>query len=225
MDTATKNSLITMYSNCGCIQEARRVFNSLENPNLISFNSMISACAQHGFPEEAVELFERLRVIGLQPDEITILNLLSAFNHAVRVIRDMPFKPDSSLWRIVLGACSKHQNVGVGKKIAELLLELEPREATNYVLLANTYARSGKWVQAERVDALSAAIFLLWVADRLAHRETAMLQLESAGGWFPSLALRSSSDTHHYQIFHQPSIFCFSNSIINSIVVGLHSHD
>ncbi|WOL15075.1 hypothetical protein Cni_G23856 [Canna indica] len=82
MDTATKNSLITMYSNCGCIQEARRVFNSLENPNLISFNSMISACAQHGFPEEAVELLERLRVIGLQPDEITILNLLSAFNHA-----------------------------------------------------------------------------------------------------------------------------------------------
>ncbi|KAG6532352.1 pentatricopeptide repeat-containing protein At2g03880, mitochondrial-like [Zingiber officinale] len=199
MDTATQNSLISMYSNCGCIEEARRVFNSLEEyrRNVISFNSMISASAQHGYPKEAAELFEQLQQVGLRPDGITMLNLLSAFNHAglVRegvssfsamvegandqvgyrhyacmvdmlsragkidealrfIIRDMPFEPDTPLWRIVLGACSKHRNLRVAKQVARLLLEMEPEEAANYVLLANVYARSGRWRQAEEVRQL-----------------------------------------------------------------------
>lgn len=192
-DTATQNSLITMYSNCGCIEEAVKVSDLLKDPNVISFNSIISALAQHGHPEEAFRKFKRMELLNLKPDAITLLNLLTAFNHAglikeglhifssmeekfrikptyqhyacvvdllaragvieesIKFINEMPFKPETSLWRIVLGACSKHQKIEIGKQVAQLLLDLEPHEATNYVLLANNYARVGRWIEAENI--------------------------------------------------------------------------
>ncbi|XP_072951661.1 pentatricopeptide repeat-containing protein At2g03880, mitochondrial-like [Typha angustifolia] len=195
-DAAMKNSLLTMYSNCGCIEEAWSVFNSTEDLNVISFNSMIAALAQHGSAQKAVELFRHMKHIGLSPDGITLVNVLSAFNHAglvheglelfnsmeenegiepvyqhyacivdmlarsgeinkaITIISNMPFKPDSSLWRILLGACSKHRDIDTGRQIAEMLLEMEPRESTNYILYANIYARLGRWVEAEKVRGL-----------------------------------------------------------------------
>ncbi|KAH0468986.1 hypothetical protein IEQ34_002218 [Dendrobium chrysotoxum] len=192
-DPATQNSLITMYSNCGCIEEAVKVFDLLKDPNIISFNSIISALAQHGHPEKAFKQFNRMELLNLKPDAITILNLQTAFNHAglikeglhifssmeekfgikpryphyacvadllarageieesIKFIEQMPFKPETSLWRMILGACSKHQKIEIGKQVAQLLLELEPHEATNYVLLANNYARLGRWAEAENI--------------------------------------------------------------------------
>ncbi|XXG59716.1 hypothetical protein AAC387_Pa04g1750 [Persea americana] len=82
LDVAARNALLSMYSNCGCIDEARRIFNSIENPNVISYNSMISAFAKHGLPTEAVQLFIEMKDIRLKPDDITVVALLSSFSHA-----------------------------------------------------------------------------------------------------------------------------------------------
>ncbi|KAL5218294.1 hypothetical protein ABZP36_018978 [Zizania latifolia] len=192
-DAAMINALLTMYSDCGCINDARKVFYSNDNVNVISYNAMISALGQHGYPKEAVEHFRQMKLAGLMPDEVTLLNLLSAFNHAGRVheglqifnsvvdiegikpmyehyacivdmlarsgeigeamktINGMPFEAEAPLWRIVLGACSKHRDVETGKKIAEMLFEMEPYEATNYILLSNIYGRLGRWKEAEKV--------------------------------------------------------------------------
>ncbi|KAK8953191.1 Pentatricopeptide repeat-containing protein [Platanthera guangdongensis] len=49
-DTATQNSLINMYSTCGWIEEAIKVFDLMKNQNVASFNSIILALAQHGHP-------------------------------------------------------------------------------------------------------------------------------------------------------------------------------
>lgn len=47
--------------------------------------------------------------------------------------------------RAVLNGCRIHQNVKLGKRIAEQLIELEPLNAENYVLLSNYYGANGKW--------------------------------------------------------------------------------
>lgn len=47
--------------------------------------------------------------------------------------------------RAVLNGCRIHQNVKLGKRIAEQLIELEPLNAENYVLLSNFYAANEKW--------------------------------------------------------------------------------
>ncbi|KAF8390166.1 hypothetical protein HHK36_024688 [Tetracentron sinense] len=75
------NALIDMYAKCGCMDGAWRVFNSMERKSLITWNSMISACASHGNAEAAVSLFQRMVNSGVRPDGITFLALLTAYTH------------------------------------------------------------------------------------------------------------------------------------------------
>ncbi|CAK9166967.1 unnamed protein product [Ilex paraguariensis] len=79
---SVSNALITMYSKAGSIIGARRIFNLiLWNRDTVSWTSMIIGLAQHGLGEEAVELFERMLTVGVQPDHITYVGVLSACIH------------------------------------------------------------------------------------------------------------------------------------------------
>lgn len=51
------NALIDMYAKCGCISRAWQVFNNMNRKSLITWNSMIAACANHGYVEDACGLF------------------------------------------------------------------------------------------------------------------------------------------------------------------------
>ncbi|PKA51252.1 Pentatricopeptide repeat-containing protein [Apostasia shenzhenica] len=165
-DNATQNSLVNMYSNCGMIEEAVKAFDLIKKPNVISYNSVISAPAQDGLPEKASEQFKRMKLHDLATDDITILNLLTDFNHAglvkeglklfslmedkymikatyqhhasivdllaragkiddsIRFINVMPLKRETSIWRIVLGACSKHQKIKIRKQVQSDILNV-----------------------------------------------------------------------------------------------------
>ncbi|KAH7861399.1 hypothetical protein Vadar_025616 [Vaccinium darrowii] len=75
------NALITMYSKCGCIIDSESAFSHLNNPDLVSWNTIIAAFAQHGLYEKAVSFFSEMRMSGCEPDGVTFLSLLSACGH------------------------------------------------------------------------------------------------------------------------------------------------
>jgi pentatricopeptide repeat protein len=56
-DLSIQNSLVSMYSKCGNMDDAYRIFTNITAPNIVSFNSMIIGYAQNGFREEALHLF------------------------------------------------------------------------------------------------------------------------------------------------------------------------
>ncbi|KAL3651087.1 hypothetical protein CASFOL_007490 [Castilleja foliolosa] len=76
-----QNSLVSMYSKCGIINDAYRIFESITKPNIVSFNSMITGFAHNGFGGEAIELFRKLANEGHEPNEVTFLGVLSACTH------------------------------------------------------------------------------------------------------------------------------------------------
>ncbi|KAK3151008.1 hypothetical protein QOZ80_3AG0240440 [Eleusine coracana subsp. coracana] len=77
-----ENALMDMYSSCGCLKEAREVFDSMSTRDVISWTSMISAYGKHGHGREAVDLFEKMRGQGLEPDSIAFVAVLAACSHA-----------------------------------------------------------------------------------------------------------------------------------------------
>ncbi|KDP27367.1 hypothetical protein JCGZ_20191 [Jatropha curcas] len=81
-DLSIQNSLVSMYSKCGNVAEACRMFESINAPNIISFNSMITGFSQNGHGEEALNLFSKMQKTSLQPNEITFLGILSGCTHA-----------------------------------------------------------------------------------------------------------------------------------------------
>ncbi|KAI3691493.1 hypothetical protein L2E82_49854 [Cichorium intybus] len=79
------NALITMYSKCGCLVDSESAFECIETPNIVSWNTIIAAFAQHGVYEKALGFFKKMELKGIEPDGITFLSLLSACGHAGKV--------------------------------------------------------------------------------------------------------------------------------------------
>ncbi|XP_062015764.1 pentatricopeptide repeat-containing protein At1g53600, mitochondrial [Rosa rugosa] len=78
---SVRNALVSMYSKCGNVIDANRIFTSIFSPNTVSFNSMITGFAQNGFGEEALNLFWSMQNEGCEPNQITFLGVLSACVH------------------------------------------------------------------------------------------------------------------------------------------------
>ncbi|CAN6442773.1 unnamed protein product [Victoria cruziana] len=77
-----QNGLLSMYGKCGLLEDFERVFYVMQATDLISWNSLMAGYAQHGDGRKAVELFEQMRHLGIQPDDTTFLCLLSACSHS-----------------------------------------------------------------------------------------------------------------------------------------------
>lgn len=191
------SALINMYAKCGRIENAYHVFRSLcHRQNIGDWNSMISGLALHGLGREAIEIFQDMERVELEPDDITFLGLLSACNHgglmdegqfyfetmqvkykivpkiqhygcivdlfgragrleeALGVIDEMPFEPDVLIWKAILSASMKHNNVVMGHTAGLRAIELAPQDSSCYVLLSNIYAKAGRWDDVSKVRSL-----------------------------------------------------------------------
>ncbi|XP_061354032.1 putative pentatricopeptide repeat-containing protein At3g01580 [Gastrolobium bilobum] len=81
------NSLIDMYSKCGFLELGVKVFKQMMVKNVITYNTMISACGAHGLGEKGLEFYEDMKVAGIRPNKVTFISLLSACSHAGLVDR------------------------------------------------------------------------------------------------------------------------------------------
>ncbi|KAF3793102.1 Pentatricopeptide repeat-containing protein [Nymphaea thermarum] len=81
-DVFVGNSLTVMYSKCGDMEDAITAFNHIKNRNIVSWNSIIVGCAQHGNGVLALNFFDQMEQSGEKPDEITFIGILTACSHA-----------------------------------------------------------------------------------------------------------------------------------------------
>ncbi|KAJ1268580.1 hypothetical protein BS78_07G146200 [Paspalum vaginatum] len=77
-----RNSLIAMYSRCGCVDKAYRVFCETPRKSVVSWSAMISGFAANGFGKDAISLFEEMIRSDVAPDEQTFTGVLSACSHS-----------------------------------------------------------------------------------------------------------------------------------------------
>ncbi|PKU66432.1 Pentatricopeptide repeat-containing protein [Dendrobium catenatum] len=76
------NCLIDMYSKCGHIDAAQKVFYRIPQKNYVSFTSLMTGYGMHGRGEDALSIFAEMHKSGLSPDGVTLLVLLYACSHS-----------------------------------------------------------------------------------------------------------------------------------------------
>ncbi|KAA8543838.1 hypothetical protein F0562_021985 [Nyssa sinensis] len=76
-----QNGLISMYARCGKIDDAEKAFSSIDEHDLISWNSLLLGCAHHGYGRAAIEMFELMKTTRVKPDLTTFLAVLSTCSH------------------------------------------------------------------------------------------------------------------------------------------------
>ncbi|CAE6075643.1 unnamed protein product [Arabidopsis arenosa] len=76
--TLVSNSTMTMYSSFEDFGAALKVFESLEEKDLVTWNTMISGYNQANLGQSALLLYKRMHGIGVKPDEFTFGSLLAS---------------------------------------------------------------------------------------------------------------------------------------------------
>ncbi|KAF2299439.1 hypothetical protein GH714_031954 [Hevea brasiliensis] len=118
------NALINMYAKSGNIQAANKegfcYLNQMKESNIVP------------------GLEHYTCIVGL-------LSKAGRLDDAQNFMRSMPVKWDVVAWRTLLNACHIHRNYGLGKRIAEWVLEMDPNDVGTYMLLSNMYAKAKRW--------------------------------------------------------------------------------
>ncbi|KNA19696.1 hypothetical protein SOVF_058820 [Spinacia oleracea] len=152
----SQNAMLTAYAMHGLGEEGISLFNTiLANgfaPDEVTFLSVLSACVHAGNIDIGKKIFNSMdccyNVKASLKHYTSMVDLLSKCgktNEAYELIRNMPIEPDYVTWSALLGGCVISGDVKLGEMAAEKLLELEPDNTGNFILLANMYAFSGRW--------------------------------------------------------------------------------
>ncbi|XAR73332.1 hypothetical protein NMG60_11007266, partial [Bertholletia excelsa] len=75
------------YANSGDLARARQMFDTISEPDLRSWTVLIDAYTKHGFPKEAIELYEELHKKNIQPDKLLFLSVAKACAASVDINR------------------------------------------------------------------------------------------------------------------------------------------
>ncbi|KAF2299286.1 hypothetical protein GH714_031297 [Hevea brasiliensis] len=67
-----------MYTQCDDVDGARRVFDKIAEPCVVSYNAIIMGYARSSRPNEALSLFRELQARKLEPTDVTMLSVLSS---------------------------------------------------------------------------------------------------------------------------------------------------
>ncbi|GFY96475.1 tetratricopeptide repeat (TPR)-like superfamily protein [Actinidia rufa] len=77
-DFLLQTTLLDVYAKSGDLDNAQQVFDEMRQRDIASWNALIAGLAQGSRPNEALELFKRMKLEGWKPNEVTVLGALSA---------------------------------------------------------------------------------------------------------------------------------------------------
>ncbi|XP_039029819.1 pentatricopeptide repeat-containing protein At1g04840-like [Hibiscus syriacus] len=78
---AIATALVDMYSKCGNIQSADKVFEETKEKDIRTWSVMIWGWAIHGFYGQVIQCFKNMIFSGIKPDAVVFLALLTACSH------------------------------------------------------------------------------------------------------------------------------------------------
>ncbi|KAK1392459.1 putative pentatricopeptide repeat-containing protein [Heracleum sosnowskyi] len=157
------NSMISGYARHGHGNKALEIFTKMKLhgplPDHVTIVGVLSACSHVGLVDEAFKHFESMNTLyRLTPRMehfscmVDLLGRAGEFDKLEDFVNTMPMSPNDLIWRTVLGACCRAngRKNDLGRRAADMLLQLEPHNSANYVLLSNMYAFGGKWEDMEK---------------------------------------------------------------------------
>ncbi|CAD5196531.1 unnamed protein product [Musa acuminata subsp. malaccensis] len=78
-DVFVHNSLMQMYSECGSLGFATKLFDEMPDRDVVSWSTMIRSYAWCKLFDEAIELVREMLRSGIRPSEVAIINMLNLF--------------------------------------------------------------------------------------------------------------------------------------------------
>ncbi|KAK9140052.1 hypothetical protein Scep_009733 [Stephania cephalantha] len=161
-DIVLYTSMINAYGMHGQGKKAISLFEKMISsglvPDHITYLALLYACSHSGLINEGREFFRTMKSdYQLEPWTehyacvVDLLGRANCVDDAYNFVKNMPIEPPSVVWCALLGACRVHSNFEIGEIAARKLLELEPQNPGNHVLVSNVFAAMGRWKDVDEV--------------------------------------------------------------------------
>lgn len=152
-DAFVCNSLISMYSRRGRIDEALQVFDLMPNRNIVSWNTMLRALSEASLAEDCFHLFRQLLLSeeeeALHPDDATLVSVLpicaaEGLIEMGRLIHGLALKLDLVRHlRVSNSLIDMYAKCGRLGESQSLFRELDQRNEVSWNTIIGGFARSG----------------------------------------------------------------------------------
>ncbi|KAG8641237.1 pentatricopeptide repeat-containing protein At1g06140, mitochondrial [Manihot esculenta] len=148
-ETHLLTSLISMYARFLNANLSLLIFEMNEKRDVSLWNAIFSGLIQTKCPEKAIALFRDLLLVGLQPDHITVLSLISAFSqlnslrlaHSVMAyVIHKGFDKDVVISNALIDLYARCGNILAARKIFEGMPE---KDAVSWSVMINGFGLHG----------------------------------------------------------------------------------
>jgi pentatricopeptide repeat protein len=149
---------------CGFAQNGRgenavdfyeRMRNTGLRPDSVTLLGLLWACNHAGLVDKGYSYFNRARLEYpslLKPKHyacmVDLLSRCGYLKEAQEFLRDLPFNPGVGFWKALLGGCKIHSNTELGALAGRNILDLDPKDASSYIMLSNAHSAAGRWQDA-----------------------------------------------------------------------------
>ncbi|KAL0340707.1 UNVERIFIED_CONTAM: putative pentatricopeptide repeat-containing protein [Sesamum radiatum] len=159
------NAVISGLAMTGHVKAAFCCFGLLEKcglkPDGNTFLGLLCACTHAGLVDDGRKYFYGMSCLySLTPtiehygSMVDLLARAGLLDEAHRMVWSMPMKANAIVWGALLGGCRLHKDTQLAEHVLKQLIELEPWNSGNYVLLSNIYSANQKWDESENVRSI-----------------------------------------------------------------------
>jgi pentatricopeptide repeat protein len=85
---------------------------------------------------------------------IDLFGRAGQLERALEMVRNMPETPDLAVWLTLLGACRKWGHVNLAKQVFEHVVQVDGRDPSAYIFMANIFADAGMKEEAKNIDVI-----------------------------------------------------------------------
>ena len=143
------NSLIDMYSKCGEVNVAHRIFDQMWAKDDVSWATMMTGYVHHGCFLEALQLLDKMKQKNIKTNKVSVVNALLA----AAEMRDLEKGKEVHNYALQLGIISDiavattivsmYAKCGELKKAKELFLSLEGRDSVAWSAFISALVQAG----------------------------------------------------------------------------------
>lgn len=203
------NAMITGYSECGSLEDARRVFdNAVGYRDLVSWNSMLGACLQHDQVELAFLLFLEMEQYGVGHDIYTYTSIISACSgdtqdtqgkplHAMVIKRGL--EKLTSVSNSLVSMYLKSNRLGIEDAV-KVFKSIEIRDSVSWNSILTGLSQNGQSEDALKIflQMLSDCLEIDHYAFSAALRSCSDLATLQLGQQIHALLIKSGFETNEY---------------------------
>lgn len=155
-DLITWNTIINGLAVHGRGSDALSLFAEMKSsgvkPDGITFIGVLCACSHMGLVEDGFAYFNTMKnEYSIVPQiehygcMVDLLGRAGLLEQAMNFVEKMPIQADTVIWTALLGACRVYKNIDFARLVLQKLIELDPKNPANYVMLANICGDARRW--------------------------------------------------------------------------------